>query len=231
VVTYKKRSGGPYASYDDVVEEALCFGWIDSVRRSLDADRSQLLVTPRKRGSRWSKASKQRIQRLTAAGPLAPAGLAAVTDAKADGSWTALDAVEELVEPEDLGAALDAEPNARANWDGFQGSTKRAILEWIIAAKRPRRGPAGSLRPPGWLPRASGPTSGANQAAPSLNFPIPVRTPALTARSTQPNASMAAHPQTGLLRCARMHARPAGPTQASRALYVVGPTRETHRRV
>ena len=104
VVTYKKRSGGPYASYDDVVEEALCFGWIDSVRRSLDADRSQLLVTPRKRGSRWFKANKQRIQRLTAAGRLAPAGLAAVTDAKADGSWTALDAVEELVEPEDLGA-------------------------------------------------------------------------------------------------------------------------------
>ena len=137
VVTYKKRSGGPYASYDDVVDEALCFGWIDSVRRSLDADRSQLLVTPRKRGSRWFKANKQRIQRLTAAGRLAPAGLAAVTDAKADGSWTALDAVEELVEPEDLGAALDAEPDARANWDGFQGSTKRAILEWIIAAKRP----------------------------------------------------------------------------------------------
>lgn len=81
--------------------------------------------------------SKQRIQRLTAAGRLAPAGLAAVTDAKADGSWTALDAVEELVEPEDLGAALDAEPNARANWDGFPGSTKRAILEWIIAAKCP----------------------------------------------------------------------------------------------
>jgi uncharacterized protein YdeI (YjbR/CyaY-like superfamily) len=119
VVTYKKRSGGPYASYDDVVEEALCFGWIDSVRRSLDADRSQLLVTPRKRGSRWFKANNHRIQRLTAAGRLAPAGLAAVTDAKADGSWTALDAVEELVEPEDLGAALDAEPSARANWDGF----------------------------------------------------------------------------------------------------------------
>jgi hypothetical protein len=81
------------------------------------------------------------------------------------GSWTALDAVEKLVEPEDLGAALDAEPDARANWDGFPGSTKRAILEWIIAAKRPRRVPAESLRPPGWLPRASAPTSGANQAA------------------------------------------------------------------
>jgi uncharacterized protein YdeI (YjbR/CyaY-like superfamily) len=84
-VTYKKDSSGPYVSYDEVVEEALCFGWIDSVRRPLDADRSQLLVTPRKRGSRWSRVNKQRIQRLTAAGRLAPAGLAAVTDAKADG--------------------------------------------------------------------------------------------------------------------------------------------------
>jgi hypothetical protein len=58
----------------------------------------------------------------------------------------------------ELGEALDAEPNARANWDGFPGSTKRAILEWIIAANAHRRGPAGSLRPPGWLPRASAPS-------------------------------------------------------------------------
>ena len=155
VVTYKKRSGGPYASYDNVVEEALCFGWIDSVRRSLDADRSQLLVTPRKRGSRWFKAN---IQRLTAAGRLAPAGLAAVTDAKADGSWTALDAVEELVEPEDLGAALDAEPDARANWDGFHDPPSGPSWNGSSLPNAPRRGPAGSLRPPGWLPRASAPT-------------------------------------------------------------------------
>jgi uncharacterized protein YdeI (YjbR/CyaY-like superfamily) len=137
VVTYKKGSGGPYVAYDEVVEEALCFGWIDSLRRTLDADRSQLLVTPRQRGSRWSRVNKQRIQRLTAAGRLAPAGLAAVTNAKADGSWTALDAVEDLLEPEDLRAALDAEPNARVSWDGFPRSTKRAILEWITTAKRP----------------------------------------------------------------------------------------------
>jgi hypothetical protein len=150
VVTYKKRSGGPYASYDDVVEEALCFGWIDSVRRSLDADRSQLLVTPRKRGSRWFKANNHRIQRLTAAGRLAPAGLAAV---------------QELVEPEDLGAALDAEPDARANWDGFHDPPSGPSWNGSSLANAPRCGPAGSLRPPGWLPRASAPTSGANQAA------------------------------------------------------------------
>jgi len=112
-VTYKKASVGPYLAYGDIVEEALCFGWVDSVPRKMDAERSQLLVTPRKRGSRWSKANKVRIERLTAAGLLAPAGSAAVERAKADGTWTALDAVEALTEPEDLRAALDGDSEAR----------------------------------------------------------------------------------------------------------------------
>jgi len=137
LVTYKKASVGPYLAYGDIVEEALCFGWVDSVPRKLDAERSQLLVTPRKRGSRWSKANKARIERLTAAGLLAPAGSAAVERAKADGTWTALDAVEALTEPEDLRAALDGDPEARREWDGFPPSTRRGILEWILSAKRP----------------------------------------------------------------------------------------------
>ncbi|MGI8440072.1 MAG: YdeI/OmpD-associated family protein, partial [Thermoleophilaceae bacterium] len=99
--------------------------------------RSQLLVTPRKRGSRWSKANKDRIEQLTAAGLMAPAGLAAVERAKADGSWSALDAVEALIEPDDLRAALDGDEEARRQWDGFPPSTRRGILEWILAAKRP----------------------------------------------------------------------------------------------
>ena len=137
VVTYKKRSGGPYASYDDVVEEALCFGWIDSVRRSLDADRSQLLVTPRKRGSRWSKANKQRIQQLTAAGRLAPAGLAAVTDAKADGELDGAGRRRGAGRARGPGRRARRRAGRPSQLDGFPGSTKRAILEWIIAAKRP----------------------------------------------------------------------------------------------
>ena len=133
------------------------------------------------------------------------------------GSGTALDAVEELVEPEDLGAALDAEPDARANWDGFPGSTKRAILEWIIAANAHRRGPAGSLRPPGWLPRASGPTSGANRSPPSLNFPIRLQgngdgAPQHPAKCEHGGAAAA-----WFLRCARMHARVRRAGQASLA--------------
>ena len=136
-MTWKKGSGGPHVPYGDVVEEALCFGWVDSLPRKLDDQRSQLLVTPRKPGSRWSKLNRERVERLSAAGRMAPAGLAVVEAAKADGTWTALDAVEALEEPGDLRAALDAEPEARRQWDAFPRSTRRGILEWILAAKRP----------------------------------------------------------------------------------------------
>ncbi|GAA4789552.1 YdeI/OmpD-associated family protein [Actinomycetospora chlora] len=134
LVTWKKGSG-PYVAYDDVVDQALCFGWVDSRPGSLDADRSRRLLTPRRPGSSWSRVNKERVERLTAAGRMAPAGLAAVAAAQADGSWTALDAVETLAEPDDLAAALDAEPAARGQWDGFPRSTRRAILEWISTAK------------------------------------------------------------------------------------------------
>ncbi len=137
LVTWKKASGRPHLPYDDVVEEALAFGWVDSLPRKLDDDRSQLLITPRKAGSNWSRLNKERVERLLAAGLMAPAGLAVVEAARADGSWTALDDVENLVEPEDLRAALDAEPEARRHWDAFPRSVKRGILEWLRNAKTP----------------------------------------------------------------------------------------------
>ena len=135
VVTYKKGRG-PYVGYDDLVEEALCFGWIDSLGRRVDDDRTQLLMTPRKPRSKWSRPNKERVARLTAEGRMAPAGLATVELAKQSGTWEALDAVENLEEPADLAAALDAVPEARRQWDGFPRSTRRAILEWISNAKR-----------------------------------------------------------------------------------------------
>lgn len=119
---------GPPCPDDDVVEEALAFGWVDSQPRKLDEDRSQLLVTPRKPGSRWSKPNKQRIARLTKAGLMAPAGQAVVEKAKHDGSWTALDAVEALEEPDELRQALDVNRPARRHWDEFPRSAKRGIL-------------------------------------------------------------------------------------------------------
>ncbi len=135
LVTFKKGKG-PHVPYDDIVQEALAFGWVDSQPRKLDDKRSQLLVTPRKSGSRWSKANKERIAQLTQADLMTAAGTAAVSRAKTDGSWTALDAVEALEEPDDLRSELDANPDARRYWDSFPPSTRRGILEWILAAKR-----------------------------------------------------------------------------------------------
>ena len=137
LVTFKKAAGDRYLSYEDLVCEALCWGWIDSKAKSLDELRSQLLLTPRKPASKWSRPNKIRIAELEAAGRMAAPGQAVVEAAKASGTWTALDDVENLVEPVKLKAALDAAPEARKNWDAFPRSTRRATLEWIAAAKRP----------------------------------------------------------------------------------------------
>lgn len=135
-VTYRKASGGPYVSYEDLVEEAIAHGWVDSQSRALDDKRSQMLITPRKPKSGWSRPNKDRVKKLTAAGLMTPAGEAAIDRAKSNGSWSALDDVENLVEPPELAAALDADSGARRNWDAFPRSAKRAILEWISTAKR-----------------------------------------------------------------------------------------------
>ena len=94
-------------------------------------------MTPRKPKSGWSRPNKERIERLLAAGLMAPAGLAAVEAARASGTWTALDAVERLEEPAELARALDADADARRHWDAFPRSAKRGILEWISNAKKP----------------------------------------------------------------------------------------------
>lgn len=137
LVSWKAATGRPRIAYDDAVEEALCVGWVDSRPGTVDEERTRLLFTPRKRGSGWSRPNKERIARLVAAGLMLPAGTAVVEAAVADGSWSALDDVENLVEPPELAAALDADPRARGHWDAFPRSAKRAILEWISTAKRP----------------------------------------------------------------------------------------------
>ncbi|MGD9571266.1 MAG: YdeI family protein [Thermoleophilia bacterium] len=136
-VNWKRGTGRPSFPYGEAVEEALCVGWIDSLKRTLDEERSVQLYTPPRRGSGWSRSNKERLVRLEAEGLMLPAGVAVVDAAKADGSWTLLDDVEALVEPPDLTAALDAVPGARANWDGFPASAKRLALYWIVQAKRP----------------------------------------------------------------------------------------------
>jgi uncharacterized protein YdeI (YjbR/CyaY-like superfamily) len=135
-ISFKKSANQPTVSYDEAVEEALCFGWVDSKPRKLDEQRSMLWFAPRKAGSGWSAPNKVRVAKMTEAGLMAPAGLAKVQAAKANGSWLALDAVEALHVPPDLAKALAQHSFAAKNFDAFPRSAKRGILEWIGNAKR-----------------------------------------------------------------------------------------------
>jgi uncharacterized protein YdeI (YjbR/CyaY-like superfamily) len=137
VVTFKKGASQPRVPYDDLVEEALAFGWVDSLPRKLDAERTMLLMSPRKPGSNWSAVNKARIETMTAAGLMHPAGLAKIEQARADGSWTALDAVDRLEVPADLADAFDQRPGSAEAFAAFPPSTRRGILEWIGNARRP----------------------------------------------------------------------------------------------
>jgi uncharacterized protein YdeI (YjbR/CyaY-like superfamily) len=137
LVSWKQHTGRPRMSYADSVEEALCVGWVDSKGRKLDDDRTMLWFGPRKPDSAWSRSNKERVARLEAAGLMRPAGRRVIEQAKASGSWTRLDEVENLVVPDDLAAAFAAHPGSREHWDAFSRSVKRGILEWIVQAKRP----------------------------------------------------------------------------------------------
>jgi uncharacterized protein YdeI (YjbR/CyaY-like superfamily) len=137
LISYKKSTGMPRFDYVEAVEEALCFGWIDSKPNKLDDKRSMLWFAPRNAGTGWSKINKARAEKMIETKKMTPAGLAKIEAAKQDGSWNALDAIETLEVPSDLAAALSADPIAQQYFDAFPRSVKRAILEWISNAKRP----------------------------------------------------------------------------------------------
>lgn len=136
LVTYKKSAGRVHLPWPAIVDEALCFGWIDSLPRKLDSTRTMLLLSPRKPGSAWSAINKAKAETLIAAGRMTPAGLAKIDAAKKDGSWTRIDAAQALTVPADLAAALATNAAAAANFAAFSPSSRRAILEWIALAKR-----------------------------------------------------------------------------------------------
>jgi uncharacterized protein YdeI (YjbR/CyaY-like superfamily) len=137
LVLPKKGSGIAGVSLSDAVDEALCFGWIDSLPRALDDQRSMLLISPRKAKSNWSAVNKAKIERLAVAGLIAPPGQKTIDLARANGTWDALNTVEALATPDDLASALAGFENAATNWEAFPRSAKRGILEWILNAKAP----------------------------------------------------------------------------------------------
>lgn len=135
LVSWKKGTGHPTLKWEDAVEEALCFGWIDAKVQSLDEQRYRQYWAVRKTGSTWSRINKEKIAELSAAGRMAPAGLAAVERAKADGSWTILDGPEAGIVPTDLDEAMSA-AGVRDAFDGLTAGSRKAILAWLVMAKR-----------------------------------------------------------------------------------------------
>lgn len=136
-VVYRKKSsdlGGPV--YDDLIEEALCFGWIDSKVRQVDADRVMQWFSPRRTGGIWSALNKERIERLVSASLMTEGGQAAIDAAKADGSWSQLDDIDALVMPADLRDALAAAPKAQSAYEALNTSARKKYLWWIQSAKR-----------------------------------------------------------------------------------------------
>jgi uncharacterized protein YdeI (YjbR/CyaY-like superfamily) len=137
-LVHRKKSSkleGPV--YDDLLEEALCFGWIDSQSRRVDDDRIIQWFSPRRPGGMWSSPNKQRIESLQREGLMSEVGQAVIDNAKADGSWSQTDEVDALIIPADLEAAFDTAPEARIAYEGLVESAKKQHLWAVYSAKRP----------------------------------------------------------------------------------------------
>jgi uncharacterized protein YdeI (YjbR/CyaY-like superfamily) len=130
----KKNSGLPTIAYSDAVDEALCFGWIDSKQKSIDENRSMQYFCKRKPNSVWSKVNKAKVEALIAQKLMTEAGLACIDIAKANGSWTILDEVEALVIPADLEKAFTKK--GRTFFELLSRTDKRNVLQWLVLAKR-----------------------------------------------------------------------------------------------
>ena len=122
--------------YPEAVEEAICFGWIDSTSTILDVERGLQLFTPRRPKSPWTRLNRERAADMEQRGLMTDAGRQVIAVARSNGWWTISDSVEDLEEPPDLKSALDRDPPARSNWDGFPPSTRKQMLWWIVSAVR-----------------------------------------------------------------------------------------------
>jgi uncharacterized protein YdeI (YjbR/CyaY-like superfamily) len=136
VASWRGASDRDRVPYAELVEEAICFGWIDSTVNTLDDRRGLQLMTPRKAKSGWTRLNRRRVEQLEADGRMTDAGRRAVEVAKANGWWTLSDSVEDLIEPDELAAALDATPAARDAWNGFPPSARKQMLWWLVSAAK-----------------------------------------------------------------------------------------------
>jgi uncharacterized protein YdeI (YjbR/CyaY-like superfamily) len=137
LVYYKKGSGVASVSYAEAVEEALCFGWIDSKIHAVDALRYRQIFTPRNPRSSWSTLNKQRVAKLIRSKLMTAAGMAKITAARKDGFWEAPDEIEDPSMLPELTRALAADAQARRHFEAFSDSARKLIIRWIVDAKRP----------------------------------------------------------------------------------------------
>ena len=137
LMAYKKKTGIPTISWSESVDEALCFGWIDSTKKTVDAEKFIQFFTRRKPKSVWSKVNKEKIERLIDEGLMTKAGFECIERAKQNGSWTTLDEAEELNIPNDLETAFQTIPGSEDFFLSLSKSARKAILQWLILAKRP----------------------------------------------------------------------------------------------
>jgi uncharacterized protein YdeI (YjbR/CyaY-like superfamily) len=133
----RSAKGGVGIAYDEMVDEAICWGWIDARPGRVDEHRAKLYFAPRKPTSSWSAKNKARVERLDAAGRLQAPGIVAIEAAKQSGTWDRLNEVENLEIPDDLQMAFRNCPGALENFQSFSRSNQRMVLEWINTAKRP----------------------------------------------------------------------------------------------
>jgi len=137
LVYYKKKTNISSVSYNDAVDEALCFGWIDSTRKSLDHETFMQFFCRRKPNSVWSKINKAKVLRLIESGMMTKAGIDSIETAKQNGSWTILDEVEELLIPGDLLLELENNPGALGYFLSLSKSVRKSMLQWLVLARRP----------------------------------------------------------------------------------------------
>lgn len=134
---YKKKSNVATLSWSEAVDEALCFGWIDSTKKTLDEHTFTQFFCKRKPTSTWSKINKGKVEQLIEQGLMMPAGYKSIETAQQNGSWTLLDQAEELILPDDLAIALQTYIGAEDFFLSLSKSAKKAILQWLVLAKQP----------------------------------------------------------------------------------------------
>ncbi len=137
LIIYKKNFATPNLNWSEAVDEALCFGWIDGVKRPIDDDKYKQYFCKRKQESTWSKINKDKIEKLLKLGLVTKSGLKSIEIAKENGSWSIIDSVENLELPDDLEQAFKKKPGSKEFFLSLSKSFRKGILQWIVLAKRP----------------------------------------------------------------------------------------------